>query len=149
MNTTISKNIDNTQTEHTKHTHTHRDASHHVFGINSLLLSINLISASLSLTCFFLLLPHLLPLPTHHSTIHLTSLFHSRLKTHLFHKRFCTIRLSCGLRTDSTDFVTSTFLLMISFFAFNSLHCSFRFSLVPCVRLSWLPVRRMQTWFIA
>jgi len=42
-------------------------APHHVSGINFLVLSVNLISAPQSLSCLFMLLPHLLTLSTHHS----------------------------------------------------------------------------------
>jgi len=41
--------------------------SHVVSGINFLVLSVNLIPAPLSLSCLFMLLPHLLTLSTHHS----------------------------------------------------------------------------------
>jgi len=40
---------------------------HHVSGINFLVLSANLLPVPLSLTCLFMLLPHLLTLSTHHS----------------------------------------------------------------------------------
>jgi len=45
-------------------------------------------------------------------------------------------RLSCGLRTDDTDFMTRSFLLSISIFLF--LLPSLLFCLVPCGRASWL-----------
>ena len=44
-----------------------RYTPHPVSGINFLVLSVNLISALLSLSCLFMLLPHLLTLSTHHS----------------------------------------------------------------------------------
>ena len=66
------------------------------------------------------------------------SLFHSRLKTYLFHKSF-PHRLPSSLRTDSTDFTTGPCLLSISVFMFlvSSL---FFFVWFPCGRLSWLHV---------
>jgi len=45
-------------------------------------------SVSDSLTCLLLLLPHLLTLSTHPSHHPYPSLFHSRLKTYLYHKSF-------------------------------------------------------------
>jgi len=46
------------------------------------------------------------------------SLFHSRLKTYLFHKSF-PHKLPSSLRTDSTDFTTGPFLLSISVLCFS------------------------------
>jgi len=93
---------------------------HHryVSGINSLVLSVNLIPVFLSLTCVLLLLTHLLTLSTHHP-YHPQFIysFISGAKrtsfTYLSHRR-----LSSGLRTDSMDFITETFLLSILFFCF-------------------------------
>jgi len=51
------------------------------------------------------------------------SLFHSRLKTYLFHKPF-PHRLPYSLRTDSTNFTTGPFLLSISVLCFYFLHYS-------------------------
>ena len=77
-----------------------------VSGINFLVLSVNLISAPLSLPFLFMLLPLLLTLSTHHS-------YHPYLPlsftpgsiptsfTNLSHHR-----LSSNLRTDSTDFTS-------------------------------------------
>ena len=101
-------------------------------GLYFLVLSVNLISAPpLSLSCLFMLLPHLLTLPTHHSfTPASRPTSFTNLSRH---------RLPSSLRTDSTDFTTGPFLLSISvFFGFNFfiiLFCS-----VPCGRLSWLLV---------
>jgi len=61
--------------------------------------------------CLFKLLPHLLTLSTHHSHQSITPyLFHSPLKTYLFHN-LSHHRLDPSiLRTDSTDFTTGPFL---------------------------------------
>jgi len=60
----------------------------------------------------FLLLPHLLPLVIQRSPS--IMLFHSRLKTYLFHKSFPP-QTPSQPRTDSTDFMTRPFHLSISF----------------------------------
>jgi len=39
----------------------------HVSGINFPVLSVNFVPVPLSLTCLFMLLPHFLTMPTHHS----------------------------------------------------------------------------------
>jgi len=73
------------------HHHRPSGSPHLVSGMNSLLLSVNLIPVFLSyLTRLFLLLPHLLRLLTRLplSPSVSPSLFQSRLKTCLFHKSF-------------------------------------------------------------
>ena len=107
---------------------------HHVSAINFLVLSVNLIPVPLSLTCLFMLLPHLLTLSTHHS--------HDRPQVPLsftpgskpaFSSNLSHHKLPSVLRTDSTA-LTGPFLLSISVFIFSffiSLLC-----LVPCGRLS-------------
>jgi len=85
---------------------------HFVSGINSPFLSVNLIPVYPSVTCLFLLLPHLLTLCQ--LTIQ-NSLFHFQLKTYLFHiSSHHRLPSGSGLRTDSTDFMTGMFLLSIS-----------------------------------
>ena len=96
---------------------------HLVSGINFLVLSVNLIPVSLSRTCLFVT----------------PSLFHSRLKTYLFHKNLSHHRLSYGLRTNYMDCMTGPFLLSISVFLFIVPLLLF-FCLVQCGRLSWLLV---------
>jgi len=97
----------------------------YVSGINSLVLSVNLIPVFLSVTCVLLLLTHLLTLSTHHP-YHPQFIysFISGAKrtsfTYLSHHK-----LSSGLRTDSMDFITETFLLSIFFlFKKSFLHYS-------------------------
>jgi len=85
-----------------------------LYGINSLLLSVNLITVHLSLTCLLLLLP-LFTLSTHHS-------YHPYLPraftpgSNLPLPQIFPTRLSSGLRTDFTEFMTGPFLLSILFF---------------------------------
>jgi len=87
-----------------------------VSGINSLVLSVNLIPVLLYITCLFLLLPPLLTLPTHHS--HHPQLPHSFTPgSKLILKSFPN-RFSSNLMTDSTDFMTGPFLLSIFGFCF-------------------------------
>ena len=81
---------------------------HLVSGINFLVLSINLISARLSLSCLFTLLPHL-TLSTHHShslPLSFTPTSRPTSFTNLSHDK-----LASNLRTDSMDFKTGPFLL--------------------------------------
>jgi len=75
------------------------------------LFSVNLIPANVSLTCLFILLPHLLTLSTHHSHHPYNSLCLSLLaprptSLNIFHHK-----LPSGLRTDSMDYTTGPFRL--------------------------------------
>jgi len=63
---------------------------HLVSEINSRFFSINLIPVSLSLTHLFLRLLHRLPVDSPLSPSIAHSVFHSRLKTYLFHKSLTT-----------------------------------------------------------
>jgi len=86
--------------------------------INFLVLSVNLISAPLSLSFLFMLLPLLLTLSTHHShhpSLPLSFTPGSRpiSFTNLSHHR-----LPSDLRTNSTDFTTGPLLLSISVLRF-------------------------------
>ena len=116
-----------------------RYASPRLWNQLPIVLSVNLIPVPLSLTCLFMLLPHLLTLSTHHShhpelPISFTLCSRPISFTNLYHHR-----LPSGLRTDSTDFTTRPFLLSISIFVFSFVITLF--CLVPCGRFSWLFVR--------
>jgi len=93
------------------------DIPHLISGINSLLLSVNLIPVPLFLTCLFMLLSHLLTLSTHHPHRQWLPLSVSIPAQNLPVSRiFHTIddRLSSGIRIDATGFMTGPFLLNIS-----------------------------------
>jgi len=86
----------------------------------AIVLSVNRILFSVSVSD----LPVPAPTTSSHSVISpllssiTPSLFHSRLKTYLFHKSFLPLTLS-GLRTDSTDFMTGLFFVCASPFLFS------------------------------
>jgi len=114
---------------------------HLVSGINFLVLSVNLISAPLSLCCLFMLLPHLLSSLCQLTTLTIhNSLSLSRPPQDLpLSQIFPTIdSLPASGLHDSTYFTTGAFLLSISVFCFTFFIILFCF--IPCGRLSWLLV---------
>jgi len=75
-----------------------------VSGVNFLVLSVNLIPVSLSLTCLFMLLPHLLTVLTQHSHRPEVPLSFTPGSRPTFSSNLSHHRLPSVLRTDSTAF---------------------------------------------